>query len=58
MPKFHVRSTIPSGRFWMVGDHILEAYLSELGLDSKFNVCTTLPSGSFWMVGDHSGDGG
>ena len=41
-----------------VGDHILEACLSELGLDSKFNVCTTLPSGSFWMVGDHSGDGG
>ena len=41
-----------------VGDHILEACLSELGIDSKFNVCTTLPSCSFWMVGDHSGDGG
>ena len=40
-----------------MGDHTLEAGLSELGLDSKFNVCTTLPSGRFWMVGDHPGDG-
>ena len=41
-----------------VGDHTLEAGLSELGLDSKFKVCTTLPSGRYWMVGDHPGDGG
>ena len=41
-----------------VGDHTLEAGLSELGLESKFKDCISFPSCRFWMVGDLPGDGG
>ena len=41
-----------------MGDHTLEAGLSELGLDSKFEVCTTLSFGRFCMDRDHPEDVG
>ena len=41
-----------------MGDHTLEAGLSELGLDSKFKVSTTLSSSRFCMVRDHLEDVG